>query len=253
MRRRPRGRRPLLGSGPRTPSPPRARPGSLRSARARAPRPRRGHGSPQARMPVVVHAIEVARREMDHQLHCLGARGIRELGAAPRRGARAPPRGARAPARCRHRRRSAGRARSPRRPSVRSMLSSRDSRLSSKRPVAACAAASCHEKSKPLRVAAHRREAGSRRAPNQRAALPGARRAAAWPASRRTATAAMSPWRAECSTWWARVVAGAPRAASARAAAVDGRRSSTRARRPRKRRGARADGGSGTCAAPGST
>ncbi len=47
--------------------------------------------------------------------------------------------------------------------------------------------------------------------PNHAAALAGARWAAASPASRRVATAAASPWRAERSTWCARSVAGAPR------------------------------------------
>ncbi len=61
-----------------------------------------------------------------------------------------------------------------------------------------------------------RRASGRSRSasPNQAAALAGARCAAASPASRRVATAAASPCRAERSTWWARSAAGAPRAAS---------------------------------------
>ena len=51
----------------------------------------------------------------------------------------------------------------------------------------------------------------SRRASlNQTAALAGARSAMDSPASRRTATAARSPWRAERATWWARSAAEAP-------------------------------------------
>ena len=61
---------------------------------------------------------------------------------------------------------------------------------------------------------------GKRRsaASNQRAAASGARALADLPASSRSSIAASSPRRADCSTWWARSVACAPRAARRSAA-----------------------------------
>jgi hypothetical protein len=80
------------------------------------------------------------------------------------------------------------------------MPSSRAVRLSSNCPVAACAPASAISsltRSEGRTLSGNRRRATA----NQRAALTGARWAAASPASRRTATAAMSPCLAEYSTW----------------------------------------------------
>ena len=80
------------------------------------------------------------------------------------------------------------------------MLSSRAAWLSVKRPIAASDPARASSSSTRSR-GGHPRGEGSSAAPNQRAALAGARRAAASPASRKIATAAASPWRAERSTW----------------------------------------------------
>ena len=95
----------------------------------------------------------------------------------------------------------------------------RVARLSSKRPLPESAAAcdSSNSTRSPAGVAADVRR---RAAPNQRAALAGARWTAASPASRSVAIAAVSPWRAERSTWWARADAGAPRSSRACGAAL---------------------------------
>ena len=85
------------------------------------------------------------------------------------------------------------------------MLSSRAAWLSANWPVAPSEPASASSSS--TRSSAGALSERRRRAPsNQRAALAGARCAAASPASRRTATAAASPWRAESATWCARAV-----------------------------------------------
>jgi hypothetical protein len=77
--------------------------------------------------------------------------------------------------------------------------SSSADRLSSSRPVAAHDPDSA--RSSPARSALSAVPGNTRSAASyQRAALDGARSEAAWPASRSTATAAASPWRADCST-----------------------------------------------------
>ena len=88
--------------------------------------------------------------------------------------------------------------------------------LSSKRPLAASTAA--YVSSSSTRSSAGVVSGVSRTAAaNQRAALAGARWAAAAPASRSVAIAAGSPWRAARSTWWARAEADAPRVRKASA------------------------------------
>ncbi len=101
-------------------------------------------------------------------------------------------------------------------PEVSSMLSVSAARLSSKLPVAACEPASAV--SRPMRSAGGA-EAGrsSSAAENHRAALTGARLAAAFPASLSSATACTSPCCADCATWCARAATGALRASSASA------------------------------------
>ena len=84
-----------------------------------------------------------------------------------------------------------------------------------KRPWAASARA--RASSSPMRCSAGAARAAGERGAEPRAALAGARRIAAVPASVSTATAARSPWRAANSTWCARAAAGAPRSARTRA------------------------------------